>query len=186
MNCRANCVAADTDAPARKPATEGLMAAEQITVTILGREYRLSCRPQERSELLACAEYVDRKMAQVRDSGKVLGADRIAVLVSLQIAQELFGVRAGDDVPVAELRRRLRELDELAAEMLAPQEKLSYPSNSASTGHEGGLEWLLPAVFAQRPLSSLNRCAMRKVVGLATRCDRHAFAEPKRCGRRPT
>lgn len=100
------------------------MAAEQLTVTILGREYRLSCRPQERSELLACAEYVDRKMAQVRDSGKVLGADRIAVLVALQVAQELFGVRAGDDLPVTELRRRLRELNELAGEMLAPQEKL--------------------------------------------------------------
>ena len=109
---------------ARAPVGEGLMSTEQITVTILGREYRLSCRPQERAELLACAEYVDRKMAQVRDGGKVLGADRIAVLVSLQIAQELFGVRAGDDVPVTELRRRLRELDELAAEMLAPQEKL--------------------------------------------------------------
>jgi len=98
--------------------------AEQVTVTILGREYRLACRPQERAELLACAEYVDRKMAEVRDGGKVLGADRIAVLVSLQIAQELFGMRGADDVPLADLRRRLRELNDLAGEMLAPQEKL--------------------------------------------------------------
>ncbi len=100
------------------------MTTEQLTVTILGREYRLACRPQERDELLACAEYVDRKMAAVRDGGKVLGADRIAVLVSLQIAQELFGMRNSDDVPVADLRRRLRELNDLASDMLAPQEKL--------------------------------------------------------------
>jgi len=97
---------------------------EQLTVTILGREYRVACRPQERDELLACAQYVDRKMVSVRDGGKVLGADRIAVLVALQLAQELFGMRSADNVPVADLRRRLRELNDMASEMLAPQERL--------------------------------------------------------------
>jgi cell division protein ZapA len=97
---------------------------EQLTVTILGREYRVACRPQERDELLACAQYVDRKMVSVRDGGKVLGADRIAVLVALQLAQELFGMRSADDIPVADLRRRLRELNDMASEMLAPQERL--------------------------------------------------------------
>lgn len=97
---------------------------EQLTVTILGREYRVACRAQERDELLACAQYVDRKMASVRDSGKVLGADRIAVMVALQLAQELFGMRSADNVPIADLRRRLRELDDMASEMLAPQERL--------------------------------------------------------------
>ena len=101
-----------------------MVDSEQLTVTILGREYRVACRPQERNELLACAQYVDRKMTSVRDSGKVLGADRIAVLVALQLAQELFGKRDSDGTPVAEVRRRLRELNEIADEMLAPQEKL--------------------------------------------------------------
>jgi hypothetical protein len=54
----------------------------------------------------------------------VLGADRIAVLVALQLAQELFGMRNADGVPIADLRRRLRELNDLVGEMLAPQEKL--------------------------------------------------------------
>jgi cell division protein ZapA len=97
---------------------------EQLTVTILGREYRVACRSEERDELLACAQYVDRKMTVVRDGGKVLGADRIAVLVALQLAQELFGMRNADGVPIADLRRRLRELNDLATDMLAPQERL--------------------------------------------------------------
>jgi cell division protein ZapA len=97
---------------------------EQLTVTILGREYRVACRSEERDELLACAQYIDRKMAAVRDGGKVLGADRIAVLVALQLAQELFGMRNADGIPLADLRRRLRELNDLAADMLAPQERL--------------------------------------------------------------
>ena len=93
-------------------------------MTILGREYRVACRPQERDELLACAQYVDKKMASVRQSGKVLGADRIAVLVALQLAQELFGMRSADGVPIADVRRRLRALNDLATDMLAPQERL--------------------------------------------------------------
>jgi len=97
---------------------------EQITLTILGREYRVACRPEERNELLACAHYVDQKMSAIRDGGKVLGADRIAVMAALQIAQELFGSKSTDGSEISDLRRRLRDLTALADEILAPQEKL--------------------------------------------------------------
>jgi cell division protein ZapA len=97
---------------------------EQITLSILGREYRVACRPEERNELLACAHYVDQRMAAIRDSGKVLGSDRIAVMAALQIAQELFGSKGGDGTELADARRRLRDLIALADEILAPQEKL--------------------------------------------------------------
>jgi cell division protein ZapA len=97
---------------------------EQITLSILGREYRVACRPEERNELLACAHYVDQKMAAIRDSGRVLGADRLAVMAALQIAQELFGAKGSDGTELAEIRRRLRDLTAMADEILAPQEKL--------------------------------------------------------------
>ena len=97
---------------------------EQITLSILGREYRVACRPEERNELLACAHYVDQKMAAIRDGGKIMGADRIAVMAALQIAQELFGAKGTDGADVTDLRRRLRDLTALADGILAPQEKL--------------------------------------------------------------
>jgi len=97
---------------------------EQVHLLILGREYRVACRPEERNELLACAHYVDQRMAAIRDGGKVLGADRIAVLAALQIAQELFGARGGGDGGLADANQRIRDLVALADEVLAPQEKL--------------------------------------------------------------
>jgi cell division protein ZapA len=97
---------------------------EQITLSILGREYRVACRPEERNELLACAHYVDQKMTAIRDSGKVLGADRVAVMAALQIAQELFGNKGADGTELADVRRRLRDLTSMVDEILAPQEKL--------------------------------------------------------------
>jgi cell division protein ZapA len=97
---------------------------EQVSLSILDRDYRIACPPEEKTALLQCARLVDEKMRSIRDSGKVLGADRIAVLAALQIAQELYSARSADGAPVVEVRRKLRELNDLADEMLAPQEKL--------------------------------------------------------------
>jgi cell division protein ZapA len=95
-----------------------------ITVNLLGREYRLACKPEERDELQSCARFVDQKMNAIRDSGKVMGHDNIAALAALQIAQEFMSARNADGLSIGELRRRLRDMNQVADEMLAPQEKL--------------------------------------------------------------
>jgi cell division protein ZapA len=97
---------------------------ETLELSIGGRSYRIACEPQERAQLLACARYVDQKMEAIRATGKVLGADRIAVMAALQIAQELMAVKSADGVSVGEVRRRLRDLNALADSMLTPQEPL--------------------------------------------------------------
>ena len=100
------------------------MSTEQVSVTVLGRDYLLACKPEEKADLLACARYLDQKMNAIRDGGKVVGADRIAVLAALQITQELMNARATDGSAVGEASRRIRDLNLLADEILAPQEKL--------------------------------------------------------------
>jgi len=97
---------------------------DSLELSILGRSYRVACNADERADLIACARYVDQKMEAIRASGKILGADRIAVMAALQIAQELMAAKNSDGVSVVELRRRLRDLNMLADDMLAPQEKL--------------------------------------------------------------
>lgn len=100
------------------------MAQEALTLTIFGRDYRIACAPEERADLIACARYVDAKMNDIRDTGKVVGADRVAVMAALQIALELFTVKAGGGASLGEIKRRIRQLNEIADEMLATQEKL--------------------------------------------------------------
>jgi cell division protein ZapA len=100
------------------------MAQESLTLTIFNREYRIACAPEERADLIACARYVDAKMNDIRDAGKVMGADRVAVMAALQIAQELFSAKAGGGASLGEVKRRIRQLNEAADEMLAAQEKL--------------------------------------------------------------
>jgi cell division protein ZapA len=100
------------------------MPQESLTLTIFDRDYRIACSPEERADLVACARYVDAKMNDIRDAGKVMGTDRVAVMAALQIAQELFSAKAGGGASLGEIKRRVRQLNEVADEMLATQEKL--------------------------------------------------------------
>lgn len=64
--------------------------ANGMTVHIMGKEYMVSCSEEERSALQASADYLDKKMREIRDTGKVLGTDRIAVMAALNITYELL------------------------------------------------------------------------------------------------
>ena len=67
-----------------------------VTVRILEKEYFVSCPQDERADLLDSAEYLNKKMREIRDTGKVVGADRIAVMATLNMANELLRLRKLD------------------------------------------------------------------------------------------
>ncbi|MFO1417677.1 MAG: cell division protein ZapA [Methylotetracoccus sp.] len=64
--------------------------APPIKVQILGKEYPVACSPDEQHELLIAARYLDDKMRKIRDTGRVIGTERIAVMAALNIAHELL------------------------------------------------------------------------------------------------
>lgn len=64
-----------------------------MKVRIFGREYPVACPAGEENALLHSAKFVDTEMTKVREGGKVVGSDRIAVMVSLNIAHELLILR---------------------------------------------------------------------------------------------
>jgi len=68
------------------------MADEQVSVklTILDREYQVSCRETETNALLEAADYLDTKMVEMRSRGKFIGTDRLATVTALNIAHELL------------------------------------------------------------------------------------------------
>ena len=66
------------------------MSAVAVTVSILDREYQIACTTEEQASLHAAAAYLDEKMREIRDRGTVIGADRIAVMAALNIANDLL------------------------------------------------------------------------------------------------
>lgn len=71
------------------------MASDSATVNvrILERDYQVACPADERDELHAAAEYVDRRMKEVRQRGNVIGTDRVAVMAALNIAHDLLALQ---------------------------------------------------------------------------------------------
>lgn len=92
---------------------------EQIDVKILDRDYRLAVSEPERDRLLEAVRLVDSRMRAIRDSGKISGLERIAVMVALQLANEMLqGPVSGGDTSAGELMKRIRRMaDQVDAEI---------------------------------------------------------------------
>lgn len=84
--------------------------AEPVKVYILDKEYLVACPPDQKEGLLRSARYLDKRMQEIRASGKVIGLDRIAVMAALNIAHELLSGQH-DDRALEEVRERLQALD---------------------------------------------------------------------------
>ncbi len=63
---------------------------ETVSVNILSKDYQVSCPPDEKQALLQSAAYLDKKMREIRDGGKVIGLERIAVMTALNMSYELM------------------------------------------------------------------------------------------------
>ena len=96
----------------------------RVSVRLLDREYQVACPADERSDLLDSAEYLDAKMREVRDSGKVVGLDRIAVISALNIANELIKLRRYGSAVESDVGTKLRALRESVESALEKGQQL--------------------------------------------------------------
>jgi cell division protein ZapA len=84
----------------------------RVSVRILEKEYQVACLPEERSELLDSAEFLNAKMREIRDNGNIVGLDRIAVMAALNLSHELLKLRNRDIEEHNETGRKVRQLRE--------------------------------------------------------------------------
>ena len=84
----------------------------RVSVRILDRDYMIACPHEERPALLDAAEYLNARMREVRDSGKVVGLDRVAVMVALNMANELLQLRTRGSRVTVEASDKVRALRE--------------------------------------------------------------------------
>ena len=82
-----------------------------INITILDKEYKIACPEGEQSALLDSASYLDKKMREVRDSGSIIGSERIAVITALNITHELLNSNHETDSLGNVLPPRLKDLE---------------------------------------------------------------------------
>lgn len=98
------------------------MSAPSVEISLLGRSFRVACGKDEERALLAAAAYLDGKMREIREQGKVIGIERIAIMAALNITHELLATDGGAER--AAQRARVAELTRLMDAALAEQDTL--------------------------------------------------------------
>ncbi|MDP3678186.1 MAG: cell division protein ZapA [Methylotenera sp.] len=90
-----------------------------VDVNIMGRDFTVSCTDEERPGLINAVNFLDKKMRDIRDSGKVIGVERIAIMTALNLSQELLNSKSGN-VDDGDNKRRITlmqdQIDQACAE----------------------------------------------------------------------
>ena len=96
-----------------------------VSVRILDKEYLVACPPEERTDLLDSAEALNAKMREIRDTGTIVGLDRIAVMAALNMANDLLHAQARDNEIEGSLSNRLKLISDRVDNVLSDTQQLN-------------------------------------------------------------
>jgi cell division protein ZapA len=99
-------------------------AIKTLEIKLLDRELRVACPEDERGELLDAVAYLDKKMRDIRDGGKVASVERIALMAALNITHELLKTKVGRGFDLADFARRMDAMQEAIDAAIAEQDTL--------------------------------------------------------------
>ena len=96
--------------------------SEPISVEILDREYQFACKPAEREALKAAAVFLDERMRSIKNAGRLMALERIAVMTALNLSDELLKLQETEKHRQETVDNRIRmlvnELDDALDEQL--------------------------------------------------------------------
>jgi len=98
--------------------------ARGLDVNVMGREFRVSCTDEERRDLLKAVDYLNSKMREIRDTGKVIGVERIAIMAALNMAHEYLSTRMDGGFDVGEFKRRMLSMQATIDQAVNGQDEL--------------------------------------------------------------
>jgi len=113
-----------------QPDSKGLL------INVMGREFRVAAKDGEEKQILASVEHLNRKMREIKDTGKVVGNERIAIMAALNIAHEFITAKGGKShaashaAPAANsfddgaLKRKIEQFENIIEKALSDQDKL--------------------------------------------------------------
>jgi len=94
--------------------------AEPVTITILDRQYQFACEEEDREDLIAAARSLDEQMSEIKENGRLMSLERIALQVALNLSDEVIKLRHNDELRKDTIDSKIRlladQLDEVLGE----------------------------------------------------------------------
>lgn len=98
--------------------------SRSLQITIMGRDFRVACPEDDQAGLLEAVDYLNKKMLEIRDAGKVIGLERIAIMAALNIAHEYLSMKVGGGFDMGEIKRRMNRMESVLDQAMSEQAKL--------------------------------------------------------------
>jgi len=83
---------------------------EPVSITILDRKYQFACSPEERKDLIAAATHLDERMKDIKESGRLMSLERIALQAALNLSHELLKMQRATDLRKEKIDSKIRML----------------------------------------------------------------------------
>ena len=95
-----------------------------LTVNILDREFRVNCPESEQKNLIDSASSLDQRMREIRETGRVIGVDRIAIMAALNLASELLSTEGSSTTVIDSVNKSVDRMQEKILQSLNETEEL--------------------------------------------------------------
>ena len=83
---------------------------EPVSVTILDKKYQFACEPDQRSDLIEAARLLDDRMSVIKESGRLMSLERIALQAALNFSAELVHMQRNEDIREEKIDSKIRML----------------------------------------------------------------------------
>lgn len=104
------------------------MSTKSINIKILNKDYQVSCPDGSGNQLHESANYLDQKMREIHQSGRVIGVERMAIMAALNITNELLTYRQQKDDYIQNVSKQIERLQRKIDEALTSNPLPEYPA----------------------------------------------------------
>lgn len=85
-------------------------AAEPVSVIILDKKYQFACSPEERNDLVEAARQLDESMTDIKDSGRLMSLERIALQAALNYSAQILALKRNETRRQEKFDSKIRSL----------------------------------------------------------------------------
>jgi len=85
-------------------------STEAVSISILDRKYQFACTPDQRKDLIAAAQNLDERMKEIRESGRLMSLERIALQAALNLSDELLKIQQESNIRKDRIDSKIRML----------------------------------------------------------------------------
>lgn len=99
------------------------VSIEQVNLDIMNVNFTINTPSEEKATLLQAVEMLNKKSDAIKESGRIVGTDKIVVMAALNVVHDLLKTTLNDDLAIGEFERKITDMNNACQKALARLEQ---------------------------------------------------------------